>query len=308
MKQHYLPRFYLRHFSDPRTPVGQKPYVWVYQRGTVAWRKRAPENLAFKSNMYSYTDAAGETVNDIEEWASVFEGRMAKIMRNRLAVRRRLSEEERIDVAVFVAHLFVRVPAMHKPIASLMKQLAERWLGIYSSNTDAFAALKTRYEEQTGETFPEDFGPQHLDPSKYRIKPSMTHAMGIALTQLDLCASFLLAMDWVFLTTRHSKPFITSDVPVCMVNPSLPLGLYGPGFAQSDVEVSVPLSDRVALLARWRKDTPHYMKAPPELIGELNCRTIAHADEFIISSRQEFGGAQLLLQWRESQSQWPSVE
>ena len=41
--QHYIPQFYLREFTDPETPNGYEPYVWVYEHESKRWKKKSPK-------------------------------------------------------------------------------------------------------------------------------------------------------------------------------------------------------------------------------------------------------------------------
>lgn len=53
MKQHYIPQFYLRGFTDPDTPEGYEPCVWVYPLSKRTWRKRGPGNVAAEAEYYT---------------------------------------------------------------------------------------------------------------------------------------------------------------------------------------------------------------------------------------------------------------
>lgn len=52
-RHHYVPRFYLEEFTDPETPAGHEPYVWV-RTPDQDWKKRAPEHVAEESGYYSF--------------------------------------------------------------------------------------------------------------------------------------------------------------------------------------------------------------------------------------------------------------
>ena len=57
--QHYIPQFYLREFTDPETPNGYEPYVWVYEHESKRWKKKSPKNIASKLDFYSFIDVLG---------------------------------------------------------------------------------------------------------------------------------------------------------------------------------------------------------------------------------------------------------
>jgi hypothetical protein len=69
----YLPRFLLEEFTDPRIPSGQTPYLWVRNKGTSEWRRRAPTNVAAESDFYVFEDHEGKRREDIEQVLQLLE-------------------------------------------------------------------------------------------------------------------------------------------------------------------------------------------------------------------------------------------
>ena len=41
--QHFVPRCYLSEFTDPNTPEGQEPYVWVFDKDGNNPKRRLPK-------------------------------------------------------------------------------------------------------------------------------------------------------------------------------------------------------------------------------------------------------------------------
>jgi len=222
---------------------------------------------------------------------------MADVLHNCVRPRQQLTREQKVDIAVFVAHLWLRVPAFHKQIAAFMKQIAETVMYLNYSHPEAFPDLKASYERHTGKKLPDDFGPEHLDPSRYTIEPSMKLALGAALSCINDLAAILAEMEWIFFSTNPRDPFITSDRPFCVLNPKLQAGLYGPGLAQQDIEVTVPMSSTVALFASWGPGTPMYADAKPQIIETVNKRVLGFADELVVASQRSFRGDGLVPTW-----------
>ena len=105
MKHHYLPQFYLQAFTDPDTPAGQEPYVWVHRAEDRTWERRAPVNVAAETDYYVFTDETGNESQEVEEAFGKVESVIAPLTREKIQRQRPLTAEERLEFAGFVALL-----------------------------------------------------------------------------------------------------------------------------------------------------------------------------------------------------------
>src|SRR5688572_29042162 len=77
------------------------------------------------------------------------------------------------------------------------------------------------------------------------------HNMGTLGSMPDI-AELLFHMNVAFLCAERGSKFITSDDPCHLFNPKLQWQrFYGPGLAQKDIEVILPLSPDVLLCLSW---------------------------------------------------------
>ncbi|PYU02415.1 MAG: hypothetical protein DMG38_00445 [Acidobacteria bacterium] len=91
-------------------------------------------------------------------------------------------------------------------------------------------------------------------------------------------------MSLAFLCADGSAArFITSGDPVTLFNPDLQWQrFYGPGLAQSGVELTMPISPEIALCMTWL-NLKGYIRIPRWRIEELNRFTRGHCYEQFIS-------------------------
>jgi hypothetical protein len=105
---------------------------------------------------------------------------------------------------------------------------------------------------------------------------------------VETIAPILYEMKWIFLERPNgSDPFLTSDSPAVVFNPTLPPNsFYGPGLAQDDIEVSLPLSPDLALMAQWNltKDRA-YITCPSDIVDELNRRVMRNGRTLVSNDR-----------------------
>ena len=111
------------------------------------------------------------------------------------------------------------------------------------------------------------------------------HSAGIP-ENVATTAPIIFDMKWAFMVRpQDSEPFITSDSPCSLDNPSLPVNsFYGPGLAQKDIEVCITLSPDLALLCGWKMDRDwNYLPVDKENVAEIN-RRIMRRSETLVSN------------------------
>ena len=291
--QHYIPRFYLREFTDPETPNGYEPYVWKYEHEYKKWKKKSPKNIASKPDFYSFIDQEGKRRDEIEKKLSIIEGKTASIYRDKICTRQCLTNREKATIAEFVTLMMIRVPSFHNIVDSSTSEMAIRRMEMYKARPDAVKKFKEEYERDIGKKLPKEFDESWLDPSKYKINASKSFILKMMVSLTEI-AKIIFNMSWTFLHTTGKAWFITSDNPFSMRNPKSNSPLYGHGLMSQDVEVTIPLSKQICLLATWKKGLWPHIDVPQLVVEELNHDRIAASDKYIISPRNDFIGSQYL--------------
>jgi len=134
-----------------------------------------------------------------------------------------------------------------------------------------------------------------LDPSHGKVQTKRTYSIALALSTATDIAPILANMGWTFLMSKPPDYFITSDYPFCMVDLTQPQSsCYGIGFANREIEVSLPLSRHCALLARWGDDDCSWLDVDREVVEQINFRTTKYAQRFLFAPKTDFPGSQKL--------------
>ncbi len=291
--QHYIPQFYLREFTDPETPNGHEPYVWVYEHESKKWKKKSPKNIASKPDFYSFVDQEDKRRNEIEKGLSTIEGKTASIYRNKIFTRQQLTIQEKATIAEFIVLMVTRVPSFHNIIDSSVCKLTKILLEMYNARPEAAKKLKEEYERDIGKKLPDDFDESWFDHSRYKINASKSFILKMMVSLTEI-AKIIFNMTWTFIHTTEKAWFITSDSPFNMRNPKSNSPWYGQGLMYQDIEVTIPLSRQICILATWKKGLWPHIDIPQLVVEELNHDRIVASDKFIISSQNDFIGSQYL--------------
>lgn len=97
-------------------------------------------------------------------------------------------------------------------------------------------------------------------------------------------------MGWVFWEAEPPDYFVSSNAPFHVAFPKddglvQGMELYAPG-----VEITLPLTPRIALHATWKRRGEVWRRATEEVLLELNARTMLRARKFVIAPKPAIPG------------------
>lgn len=289
MFQHFLARrAYQKRFLDPAAPLNKNPYLWVFERGTTAWRPESPGSFGGEEDLYTVHDAAGNRVDLVEETFQPWETKFARAMDREVTQHGPLSIAAREALAYFIALFAVRAPVFtHDFLGRVLSDPAmlDR-IGAVSP------PLRDALVRRMGTTTTQDAA------AAFAALPEREQKilrLAYALEPVDGMARRLFGLRWTRLLTTPAAPFVTSDTPVVITAPGCPAGALP--LDQPDVVVTVPLAATIALLAGPPPQGEQIGKAPVDLVKEINARTIAHAATYVVASQRQFPSDAAVAAW-----------
>lgn len=286
--QHYVPRAYLAAFTDPETPAGQEPYIWVYERQEENPYARAPHKLAVRTHYYSFTGETGETDTAVEDFLSRIESQATPLLR-RLAnggEPNDLDDEERGKLAYFIALLSVRIPGF--------RDAAEKFAADVMRKVSLLGAQHTEYFERTmrdayaakGKDPPKDIEAvrQFVLSGEYDVVTDRVFSLQILIQVAPRVAEYVYRYNWRLLRAASGR-FVTSDRPVVLVSTTKlpPPYNWGTGWETPWMEAALPLSPETCLLISLHHPSG-VEEVDDAIVREVNRRMAAYATEAVYSS------------------------
>ncbi|HBB96102.1 MAG TPA: hypothetical protein DC054_11995 [Blastocatellia bacterium] len=264
MKQHYVPKTFLRSFQDPKKPS----FVWVYRRRQEPIQINII-NIAKEHNLYTFAEPGGQPTLEVETALARLEGAVTPLLRriNKSESGIELTREEKYVLALFSAYQYVRTPAMqrgHREKAILMMR-------------DVAAELGATFTDPP----PKDERP-YSGLQKASMLEALSRAPEIALELMVRRVEILRSRD---------VPFITSDVPATTVG--APPGFTGPEF----FEIFMPVGPKAAILFCQDSRVP-ILEAKinagcrfvrPDNARTINRTTVSIAERFLFASYRDEG-------------------
>jgi hypothetical protein len=294
MQQHLVPHFYLKQFTDPDTPTGHEPYVWLYRFDKKRWSRRAPRNVGVRPDYYGIPDKDGTMNHSLEASLSVIEGKTASLLSDKILPRRNLDDDDRAILALFAALMMSRLPVCHERINDFLSSVAAKVLAMISwrfkDDPEGWSGYKAKYRVESGHDLGE-MEPDDIDPSHYNITASHSYVLDMAFSHVQGTAEIIDRMEWVFLESEPEDHFVISDQPLCMVDPTNRHPYFGHGFASRKIEVTLPLTRNIALLCHWGERGTRRVKAADDVVQSLNRRSVGAAKEYIAAPSRQFPGS-----------------
>ena len=270
-KHHYLPRFYLEGFADQ-----ESDRLWVYEKGIPEMRPSSPAKEGCQKFYHAFlTDDGNKDTNTIENYLQQIEATTGCLLVS-IHNRDRFTDDNKRELALFISFMLTRVPLFRNEIEK-MAAIHINHVGLDSAITNFEAAIST-FRETLG-IEPSFSQEDLLDLASSRGSIlSLTHMFLIAFNFIPN----LLDLKWRFLFSNCDIGYVTSDNPIYFYSQNSQ-GIGHDDLLNDDIEITVPLSKKVALLAKRRDIQPGYGDARNQSIKSINKRTIISAKDRVYS-------------------------
>lgn len=233
---------------------------------------------------YFYTiTREGVRDNAVEELLAAAEAVAAPIVAAWITDAARPTDSEIREMVSFVALLETRGPRSIAAVREMTVAFGIEQLKELGRNPDRLRQYLAEMREQEGLALPEAEvldGLAHFD-ERFRLNVDDEYAMAQGIRLTETKAAELGKMNWALCNAEGA--FFTSDTPVCTFLP-FPNGkaIFGGGFGQPQVEVTLPLSPSVCLLIS-RRTTQRRLRISEARVREYSRRAAHIAERFIIS-------------------------
>lgn len=281
VRQHYLPRCYLRGFCD------QNEQIWTYKKlDPDKPFSNAISNTAVIKCLYSLSIQGKE--DELENYfATDIEGPAAEALK-KLRLKKFPTTIEREKLSLFFSTLFTRTP-MHINHLNVQQN---RQLNVYArllaSNKDDFLSHYNELKPEIPRAAAEEDRLAILqDDFTFELKDSVLMLMLQCGTEYS---HFLSNMKWVLLETNEDYPFVTSDNPLNIFHPTISGRFYQPGLAMPDTRVSIPISKYLTLLlfndvrVSDKKIIDYRTPTGKNLIKNLNKQTYINSYQYVFAN------------------------
>jgi hypothetical protein len=276
--QHYIPKFYLKGFTD------RQKRLWVCERFKPI-RDSKPKNEAHRPDYYTVAEQ-GRRNEMVEDILKQVESKAAPIISKLANPQYVLTPENAGHVMVFVAFMFARVPSWRDNLGNLAVRQAQETMLEAANDKERFHRMCLEMEKERGTSLGVDFEELRHNAlqDRFNIKQSTAYNLGsMCLSACDL-ANELATMGYQAFYAPEGKFFLTSDSPVYTIQPDgTGEAAVGMGFGRENVEVYCPLNKKTCF--RLKKGiSPMGRTIEAGRVDEINRVTMATAVHYAYSS------------------------
>ena len=283
-RQHFLPRFYLEGF----TKDGK---VAVFDRDKNEVRTQQPVNTGVIGHFYTMEDADGRQRFELEQMLSEFEGK-ARPGIKKLAAKEQPTDEEKADLAIFVALAGFRTPDIIESLklfnSGLIGDIAKR---MFANVDQVKETMRGKPGSPTSEEELEQEAKEMVDfaqSGQYEVTTNHRWAVGMAMKMAFEVAPLLAGRNWLVVhRPNKKKSFVTTDAPVVLstVTPREP-SFYGIGFGNTDAMVVFPLTQSCALVMFGKDGTLQHREIDAVAIRHMNLALADRCQRFVIGREE----------------------
>lgn len=288
-RQHFLPRFYLAGFC-------RGELLAVYDRDRDEVRHQKPEATGVIGHFYTFEDDQGRKRYEVEQILAEQEAKAAPIIR-KLVAKQSLTDDERCDLAIFIALGMCRTPDHIDSIKAVNGQMIKHVARVMFSDLEHVKEIVRR--DKTGAVSDEALEHEakaliefaHSDA--YNVQTDPQWALGMAMEMHATIAPILAGRDWHVQHRESDKhSFITSDSPCVLTTVAPRLNkFYGVGVANSDALVIFPLSESCTLMMFGHGGDFRHGVASGEEIRWHNLMVAERCQRFLIGRDAALVGA-----------------
>jgi len=256
---HYVPRFYLRNFTDPVSPNPRDPYLWQVDLETRFISKRPPGAVAYGPDFNAWENSeqhADSEIPSLEKFYGEIENRAAPVINRLLSGDTALSRADRDWLAFFLAVQMSRAPGARDALATMLGDSLRQSIDEHIDD-DAFLRgvieLTPLSEGETPLTVPElrelfrDPLVEHLEPAPDSVKLHAIAVPGETFTPL------LVGFSWTLMVAPKERSFLTTDRPVILSVPESRPYVDRTGQDNQHVWVYCPLGRQHALMLQGER-------------------------------------------------------
>jgi len=269
--QHYVPKFFLRNFTEPDEKRSDEK-IWAFDKSNSSIFRTNLRNVAAQRGFYDIDDVSIPT----ESLLSELEGHAALVLRKIIEERSvgSLSFAERKWLSIFCAVQFVRVPNLREKHSAFEDSIKRK---IVESGGDVNSVV--------------GFKPMTAKD----LKEFATH---IILRAAKEFAPHFANKVCLLLETSMSDPFFVSDNPITLHNENdfRPYGNLG--LAVAGIQIYLPITPTLTLTF-WDESVPEHLLAMVTAFrarfegneAETSLRTRVRGTEELIGAAQTGGRA-----------------
>lgn len=244
-----MPRFLLQRFAENPAEDGSLVHQLELESGQC--RRVNPRNAAVVRDFYALVDEEGNRHQDAEHALGQIEGLAAPLIERLEEPGARLEGEDRYNLAIFIAMLWLRTPLWRERFRHTEEQLAE-FIARHAPPDHYLAAARAAGEEITlaEAAAQRDEVIAALDCGGIEIDAPPERHVTVLFEHGKSTAWIIFRLDWTLIRAAAST-FVIADEPVTVyeVEDGRARGSSAP-LGSPAAEMVVPLGSRLALVLR----------------------------------------------------------
>ena len=282
-KQHYIPQFYLKGFSN------NSKTVWVYHKSKNTIKEQGIRDTTAIMDMYT-GELFGHQNYDIEKLLHITEKYTGIVIR-RIEAKVQLVENDLQILMYFIAYLYVRTPKFIDQYNKVTDIFTKDYFKHRIPNVATMQSMIEDCEKGTGKTI--DMSAKELfefaQSNRYTAKTNKEVRLLIMIILGSELYHDLRNFCCFFVPNFNNRFYITSDSPIAIINSTSPdLGIKEDiGIRESGSVILVPLSKKICLMLTKDKENKFVHNLSPDRMNIINRFIFLKSKDYVISNDKQ---------------------
>ena len=281
----------MRGFLDPSL---KKEQLHVIDKIDVKHFVTTPRNVGSQRD-FNRINVPGKPIDEVEKRFAEIDGEVNRVLKE-VVENATLPKSADIETLIyFIALLYRRNPQIRNHIGNCETTVIKQMVRALFLTPERYESYRQQ-QRAVGKELPEyETMKQFVESEDYDIRYGHGHHLRYELESIDSVVSLLSQRKWsLFIAEKWAGDFVCSDRPVALIsigdppkNPDHPYNSGGPGLAQCNTELTLPLNRRMALFSTL-DGSPYTGTVDEMTIARINERTIRFATRQVYCSNLDF--------------------
>lgn len=288
---HYIPQYYLRGFLDPNLKKEQLHVIDMIKRRHFV---TTPRNVGSQRD-FNRVNVPGKPIDEAEKIFAEMDTEVARVLKN-IEENATLPKGPDLETLIyFAALLYMHNPQIRNNLANIETTVIKQFMKVLFSSPEKYESYRQQEKAAGKELTEYETMKQFVESEDYDIKYGHGHHLRYELESIDnVIFPLLRQRKWSLVIAEEGvSDFVCSDRPVALIsigdpseNLDHPYNFGGPGLAQRDTELTMPLNRRMALFAVFGGSYTGTVNE--KIVANVNEKTIGPTTKQIYCSNLDF--------------------
>lgn len=283
---HYIPRVYLKYFTDRNKSSHENAYLWVFEDPNTPPYRKSPKNICVEKYFYSIDDDDLEPDHEsIENFFHGMENSIAKTLDELSRKQVKFNAvKERYKFAKFISFLHYRTAQSREHFRIQLQNSMKSKIVENINSAGGFKEWVEKDKNDLSDMSEEDFLKSF---NGMKLRPKKVLSVDLMMEASKMMLPLLADRYWTFYRTVNTDDvFVTSDTPVVLYNRDFEEHMV-PGIALKETDFIFTVNPYLCLVASYSTEE-RYATPSKDIVISINRLIANKSHKYVFGNTNDF--------------------